>query len=172
MTEGKNTPESNVEKLFKSIGIGFGCKVIHVDKTGTRIATTGVLKSYDMTSKKFVITQQGKDEELHMDLVTELSEFKEADIVPPTRNARLERLARLDTYISYHTNSSRQARTPKELATEFAYINDTDIKYFRNHDTYTIINQLEANEGVSPYKKEKFNASTIQQFSRLADGVK
>lgn len=167
----QNIPESQVEKLFKSIGIGFNCKAIYIDNNNS-ITITGILKSYDMANRKLVITQSGKDKELDMNYISEISAFTEADIVPPTRKARLDRLKRLGLYLSYHTNPSRKANTPIDLSSEFGYIDDYDISYFQNNDADTIINQLEASEGVSPYRKEKFSDPIIKIFSRLADGVK
>lgn len=36
----------------------------------------------------------------------------------------------------------------------------------------TIINQLEASEGLSPYRAPEVSTETLERFSRWADGVK
>ncbi|MFA7944200.1 hypothetical protein ACEK06_17260 [Pseudomonas brenneri] len=169
-------PDAEVEKLFTNIGIGFGCKVVYIDKNNTSSATTltGILKSYDMPNRKLVITRQGKDEELDMNYLSEITAYKDADRVPTTRKARQDKLIRLRDYLSYYASESehRRAQTPKALSEEFTYIARDETNYFYKFDDETIINQLEASEGLSPYRAPKVSTETLERFSRWADGVK
>lgn len=107
-------PDAEVEELFTNIGIGFGCEVIYINKNDTSSATTltGILKSYDMPNRKLVITRQGKDEELDMNYLSEISAFQDADIAPASRKARKDRLIRLLHYLINYVSPSKPYRAP------------------------------------------------------------
>lgn len=174
--KNKIVPDSEVEKLFTNIGIGFGCEVIYINKNDTSSTTTltGILKSYDMPNRKLVVTRQGKDEELDMNYLSEISAFQDADIAPASRKARKDRLTRLLHYLLGYVPPSEPYRAPPSNRPfeEFADIDPHEMRDFFAYGIETIINQLEASEGLSPYRAPKVSTETLERFSRWADGVK
>lgn len=127
-----------------------------------------------MPNRKLVITRQGKDEELDMNYLSEISAFQDADIAPASRKARKDRLIRLLHYLINYVSPSKPYRAPpsNRPSGEFADIDTDEMADFFAYGIKTIINQLEASEGLSPYRGTKVSTETLERFSRWADGVK